>query len=512
MASLATSFFARLEARCDAINSILCVGLDPHTQDLEKIGDVSAEGAYKFATNLIDLTKHVAAAYKPNAAFFEALGAEGVDALARVIKYVPDEIPVLLDCKRGDIGSTAAAYAESAYVSLKADAVTVNPYMGSDSVSPFTKDPTKGVFVLCKTSNPSSKELQELLLNDSQSGSLAVFEQTASLASKHWNTNKNVGLVVGATDVDALERTRTAAPDLWILAPGIGAQGGDLAKATAKGVRADGKGLLVPVSRGIARADDPRLAAETLRDQMNVARAIVMEPKATGATKEGNSGDALPMKAYQRNFIRFAMEAEVLRFGEFTLKSGRVSPYFFNAGLFNSGMSLGKVGQSYANALLDGPTRVEYDVLFGPAYKGITLVSAVSIALAQRGHDVPFAYNRKEKKDHGEGGLLVGAPVKGKRVLIVDDVITAGTAIRQAMGILSNAGATAAGVVIALDRAEVVNESSSLSAIQSVEAEFGIPVVSIVGLDQLISYVGEEMPEKVESIRDYRKRYGVGHQ
>ena len=273
------SFFERLTIRCKEVDSFLCVGLDPHTQDLEKLGDVSAEGAYKFAINLIDQTKHIAVCYKPNAAFFEALGAEGVNALARVIAYVPDAIPVLLDNKRGDIGSTAVAYAESAYSHYKADAVTVNPYMGTDSVAPFTSDPTKGAFVLCKTSNPSSSELQELYLSTGE----AVFERTAKLASDLWNGNNNVGLVVGATDVDALERSRRAAPGLWILAPGIGSQGGDLVQATAKGLRKDGYGLLVPVSRGIARAENPKEAAEKLREGKsflnNVDSVVILEPK-----------------------------------------------------------------------------------------------------------------------------------------------------------------------------------------------------------------------------------------
>ena len=430
-----------------------------------------------------------------------------------MIAYVPDGIPVLLDNKRGDIGSTATAYAQSAFDSLNAHAVTVNPYMGSDSVDPFTKDPTKGAFVLCKTSNPSSSELQELALAAPLNGK-ALFERTAELASKTWNFNGNVGLVVGATDIDALRRTRAAAPDLWILAPGIGAQGGDLVEATAAGMRADGMGLLVPVSRGIARAENPKAEAESLRLQLNEARAGALQMAAgvgTGEAKSAAADDGTAIKPYQRDFIRFALNAGVLRFGEFTLKSGRVSPYFFNAGLFNSGMSLAKVGESYAMALTDGSNRVEYDVLFGPAYKGITLVSAVSIALANRGIDMPFAYNRKEKKDHGEGGLLVGAPVKGKRVLIVDDVITAGTAIREAMAILKAAGAEAAGVVIALDRAEVVSEGNPMSAIQSVQAEFGIPVVNIVGLGHLLGFVREEvgMESTLASIEAYRSKYGV---
>jgi uridine monophosphate synthetase len=304
---------------------------------------------------------------------------------------VPDNIPVLLDNKRGDIGSTAVAYAESAYDQYKADAVTVNPYMGTDSVSPFTSNATKGCFVLCKTSNPSSKDMQELKLDSGE----ALFERTARLAAEQWNGNNNVGLVVGATDIDALERTRKAAPNLWILAPGIGSQGGDLVQATRKGLRADGLGLLVPVSRGIARADDPKHAAEQLRMELNSAREIAIKETTEG---EGEKKDnTIELKPFQTKFIQFALDATVLRFGEFTLKSGRVSPYFFNAGLFNSGKLLVEVGEAYASALLER-SELEYDLLFGPAYKGITLVSAVSMMLAKRGVNKHFAYNRKVSK------------------------------------------------------------------------------------------------------------------
>ena len=157
------SFFTRLTKRCNEVNSLLCVGLDPHRIDLEKLGDVTANGAFTFCKNIVDQTKHIAVSYKPNAAFFEAFGGSGVEALEKLIQYVPDEIPVLLDIKRGDIGSTATAYADAAYESLKADAVTLSPYMGSESINPFIKDGSKGAFVICKTSNPSSKDLQECI-------------------------------------------------------------------------------------------------------------------------------------------------------------------------------------------------------------------------------------------------------------------------------------------------------------------------------------------------------------
>lgn len=213
------------------------------------------------------------------------------------------------------------------------------------------------------------------------------------------------------------------------------------------------------------------------------------------------------MQAYQRNFIRFAIERGVLRFGEFTLKSGRISPYFFNAGLFNSGSALAELGRCYADALV--AANLPFDVLFGPAYKGIPLAAATAVALAEHhGCDLPWCFNRKEAKDHGEGGLLVGAPLTGK-ALIIDDVITAGTAIREVMQIIQAQGASAAGVLIALNRQE--RGRGELSAIQEVERDYGIPVLSIVALDQVLEYLAEdaELKRHLPAVQDYRAQYGI---
>ena len=213
------------------------------------------------------------------------------------------------------------------------------------------------------------------------------------------------------------------------------------------------------------------------------------------------------MRDYQRDFLNFAIDRGVLRFGEFTLKSGRVSPYFFNAGLFNSGGALARLGRFYAQAIMEAG--IEFDLLFGPAYKGIPLVAATAIALAERhGRDVPWCFNRKESKDHGEGGALVGAPLQG-RVLLIDDVITAGTAIRESMALLAVYRAQAIGVIIALDRQE--RGQGELSAIQEVEQTYGIPVISIVRLDDLLVYLGERPAEAgtLEAVRAYRQWYGI---
>ena len=213
------------------------------------------------------------------------------------------------------------------------------------------------------------------------------------------------------------------------------------------------------------------------------------------------------LKTHQRDFIRFAIQKNVLKFGEFTLKSGRISPYFFNAGLFDDGESLANLGAFYAQTLLD--SALPFDVLFGPAYKGIPLGAATAVSLSSlHRKNIPFAFNRKEAKTHGEGGTLVGAPVSGK-VMIIDDVITAGTAIREVISIIQAAGAEPAGVIVALDRQE--KGQGELSAIQEVERDFNIPVLSIVNLTQVLDYIKDDasLSGYANAISLYRSHYGI---
>jgi orotate phosphoribosyltransferase len=211
--------------------------------------------------------------------------------------------------------------------------------------------------------------------------------------------------------------------------------------------------------------------------------------------------------AYQSEFIDLCVQLGVLKFGRFTLKSGRESPYFFNAGLFNTGTAINAVGRAYAAAL--AASDLEFDMLFGPAYKGIPLVTVTAAAMAeQQGRNLPFAYNRKEAKDHGEGGSIVGSPLSG-RVLIIDDVITAGTAIRESIEIIRQAGARPAGVLLALDRQERA-PSSPLSAVQEVRETYGIPVVAVVSLQDLMAHMALPGREAdLQNLRDYRERYGL---
>ncbi|MBK8617022.1 MAG: orotidine-5'-phosphate decarboxylase [Anaerolineales bacterium] len=273
------TFFSFLERRVDDSSSLLCVGLDPHIPDLK---EPTAASALDFCLTLVKQTAPYAAAFKPNAAFFEVFGAEGWVVLKQVIEAIHEEssrlgsmIPIILDAKRGDIASTANAYAQSAFENLGVNCITLNPYLGHDSVEPFIGNPEKGVFLLCKTSNAGSMDLQNVLVLPTGSDSpMPLYNYVAHLAQK-WNVNNNIGIVVGATHPQIMSMIRASVPDMWILSPGVGAQGGELESALKSGLRKDGKGILLPVSRGISRAENPGRAAAELRDQIvNIQRSL----------------------------------------------------------------------------------------------------------------------------------------------------------------------------------------------------------------------------------------------
>jgi orotidine 5'-phosphate decarboxylase subfamily 2 len=279
------SFFSFLEKRVDDCSSLICIGLDPHIPDL--IGadghPPTAASARDFCLNLVKQTARYAAAFKPNAAFFEVFGADGWTALKDVIAAINDEsnrlgsrIPIILDAKRGDIASTAEAYARSAFENLGVDCITLSPYLGKDSIEPFIQNSEKGVFLLCKTSNAGSMDLQNLLVMPMGSDSpMPMYNYVAQLAQQ-WNEKNNIGIVVGATHPQIMSNIRANVPDMWFLSPGIGAQGGELELALKSGLRKDGKGMLINVSRSIARTEKPGVAAAELRDSiLEIRRSII---------------------------------------------------------------------------------------------------------------------------------------------------------------------------------------------------------------------------------------------
>ena len=272
-------FFSLLTKHVDKSASLLCVGLDPHPSDLPA---PTAKAALDFCLRLVTTTAQYAAAFKPNAAFFEMHGPEGWSALKEVITGIRTEsarlgvnIPIILDAKRGDIPSTGYAYAISAFEKLGADAITLSPYLGRDSLEPYLAYPGKGVFLLCKTSNPGAADMQDLSVSAGTNESMPLYEHIAHLAQS-WNTADNIGLVVGATQPEALARIRRAAAETWFLVPGVGSQGGDLEIALRSGLRRDGKGMLINVSRSLAHAQDPALAAAELCHQIAEIRQSMM--------------------------------------------------------------------------------------------------------------------------------------------------------------------------------------------------------------------------------------------
>jgi uridine monophosphate synthetase len=266
------SFLSLLELSVEESSSLLCVGLDAHADDLPTR---TADGARDFCLRIVEQTAPFAAAFKPNSAFFEAFGEDGWRALRAVLAGIREEsqrlgrqaLPIILDAKRGDIASTAEAYATAVFETLGADAVTLSPYLGRDSIEPFVRDARRGVFLLCKTSNLGSGDLQDVAVAVDGGSSIPLYLHVAQLAAA-WNTAGNIGLVVGATFPETLAGIRQAAPDLWFLSPGVGAQGGELEAALRAGLRHDGRGVLINASRSIARSADAGKAARELRDRI----------------------------------------------------------------------------------------------------------------------------------------------------------------------------------------------------------------------------------------------------
>jgi uridine monophosphate synthetase len=478
-------FFSRLERRARQVNSLLCVGLDPHPEDLQEL---TPQAARTFCLDLIENTAEFAAAFKPNAAFFEVFGAPGITTLQEVIRAVPDEIPVVLDAKRGDIASTARMYAGAAFRTLNADALTVNPYLGYDSLVPFLDDPQKGVFLLCKTSNPGAADLQDLYVGERPAGidktPLQIYEHLAALA-REWNRNDNLGLVVGATQLQALARVRRLAQELWILAPGVGAQGGDVSAALEVGLREDGLGLLIPVSRGIARASDPRQAARELRDRINRARADLEQ---RGVFARIASEDSAPLD-FPASLADRLLDAGCIKFGQFRLKSGLNSPIYIDLRLLTGDPELlSQVAEAYL-PVLNG---LEFDRLAALPYAALPIGTAVSL---QGGW--PLVYPRKEAKSYGTQAQVEGLFHPGERVVIIDDLATTGGSKFEAIQKLTQAGLQVEEVVVLVDR-----QSGASQAL----TQAGYRLRSVFTLTQLLDHwqrTARVPAQQIEAVRQF---------
>ena len=426
-----TSFTEQITHTLKTNHSLLCVGLDPDVSRIPADFQADAPDVARiraFCLNIIEQTHDLVCCYKPNAAFFEQFGPEGMAALREVIAACHAvNIPVLLDAKRGDIGNTAKAYARAAFEVWNADAITISPYLGRDSVAPFLAYAGKSVFLLCHTSNPSAAEVQH-------HGSPALFAHIAE-AAQTWGTAAQIGFVVGATQIAALDTVRRLAPAHWILAPGIGAQGGNLADALRAGLNAEGGGVIVPVSRGVLYAENPRAAAQHLRDAINQQREAILNAAAESKPRPDKPSVDLILKLYA---------ADCIKFGEFTLASGQTSPIYVD---LRRVMSYPTLFQQVVQAYAALARTLDYDRIAAVPYAALPVAGALALQLKQ-----PLIYPRKQAKAHGTRQTVEGAFEPGQTAVAIEDVITSGGSLLKAIATLEAAGIHIHDVIVLVNR------------------------------------------------------------
>jgi uridine monophosphate synthetase len=415
-------FFDSLQEEARRSDSLLCVGLDPSL-------DIPTPEVFPRMRAVVEATHASACAFKPNIAFYEARGAAGWEALRSTIDFVHSfGRPVILDAKRGDIASTADAYARACFDELDADAVTLNPLLGSDSVESFARYDDRGLFLLCHTSNPGARDLQEL-----DTGGIPLYERIARMAHA-WSSRNNIGLVVGATYPETLARVRTAAPHMWILLPGAGSQGGDLEASLAAGLDDGGGRVLVNVSRAVCQAPDPGRAADEYRRRINAARHSL----GTGARVPAQARTIVDDIALGLH------DLGAVRFSDFTLKSGKKSPLYIDLRLLVSDPVLMARAASAMAALLEA---LRFDRIAALPYGGLPIGQAVSLASGR-----PLIYPRREAKDYGTKKLIEGTYAAGETVVVLDDLVTTGGSKVEAMEPLTGAGLKVTDVVVLVDR------------------------------------------------------------
>lgn len=447
------NFFERVATLQQKHTTLLCLGLDPRPHFLSEADRETDNPLATWGARMIRETADYVCCVKPNSAFYEAQGSYGYVALKATIAMAHEfGLPVLLDAKRGDIGSTAEAYAVAAFQELGADAITLSPYLGRDSIDPFLKTPGRGLFVLCHTSNSSADEFQSLDVNGR-----SLYETVAQRATQ-WD--ERVGLVVGATYPHAIASVRDVAPNAWLLLPGVGAQGADEKAALAAAYDQ----MIVPVSRGIIAADNPREAAKTLRDKLNRARPTQREtPSITRIQQQ--LADAL-------------VAIQAIKFGNFTLASGKSSPVYIDLRLLASHPRiLSLVARAYSDLIES--KQLQYELIAPLPYAALPIGTAVSLQTGD-----PMIYPRKETKAYGTKRQIEGRYQAGQTVLLLDDLVSTGGSKVKGAQLLRDAGLHVPELIVLIDR--------SGGSAQPELSQHNLRLHSVITLEAIVAYLAEQ--------------------
>ncbi|RKX83030.1 MAG: orotate phosphoribosyltransferase [Spirochaetes bacterium] len=443
------SFFKKLEKNCREKETLLCVGLDPPLERLnnDRINFISDSIASK-NKSVIEKTLSFAACYKLNIAFYEAYGPKGLEALTETLKVIPKDMPTIIDAKRNDIGNTAEAYAESLFNFYCADCITINPYLGRESVLPYLGYRDKALFALCRTTNPGSDRIQKIPVKTSNLNNSYDSPLYLEIAREVLTWGEQIGLVVGATDYTSISRIRKEFPGIWMLTPGIGAQGGSLEKAIQLGMRDDGLGILPAVSRSIYTDSRPGMKAKEFRDRIN---------SLLQSRKKIFQGIDIK-KSTREELLNDIIQEGCLQFGSFKLKSGKTSSYYLDLRLLISNPALlSRTADAYIGMLKE----LDFQRIAAVPISAIPVASLVSLKLGK-----PLIYPRLTVKDHGTGKKIEGNYIPGEKVVLIDDVISTGKSKMESIRVLKTAGLKVSDMAVLVNRGEKLNSELVKSGIK----------------------------------------------